>query len=924
MRIKFVKLSKLFPIIILFVSFIMTIGYAAVNSINFGFDGEGFAKKVDGIFITEVNYISNNNADMSSSKINSAYQTILNSKTVLSDDPDSSITYEITVYNSYSKDYMFDKVEYFLGEDSYSNDGITFELSDLSIGDIVSSGDYKTFKITFKYKNGVSESVLNSMLDFKFKIAPYVVATYDYSGSYDTFIAPENGIYKIELWGAQGGGDSKYPGGNGGYVSGMIELTKDEKLYIYVGGAGSSSEVQHTIFEGGYNGGGNSLSEFISDIGMVATGGGATDVRLYASDWDDFISLKSRIMVAAGGGGSTYYEDRYLGLGGSAGGLVGYNGTSNQNEFYGIGASQISGGLNSGVSEYKNLAGGFGFGGSYADDLGSNAGAGGSGYYGGSGGYNYRAGGGGGSSFVSGHNGCDAIIIDSTKANIMHSGQSVHYSGYKFYNTIIVDGSGYNWTTIKESKTNMPNHDGTGTITGNTGNGYAKITYMDLPTNPDAKQESGLYIADIKNIGNVAADLDNSEIKNITNTTLDSKITLSNSSSDSSITYLVKFKNNTNVNYSYLGIINNNYDNENIIIEPVDLARGDIIHSNETLEFKVTFKYKSDVNVNDVSNILNSKVTFEFKEIPVIYLGSYINGYNHKIDQNNNNINMTYVSVKEKNGQTWDANYTMNGVSNYDTSKSVWRILGYENDQLILTTTDEISSEEGRYGQPIRGKIGYTYMIEELNNVASIYGLGKFADTSMFSYNLGGTVVNSGARSITLKDVNYVPDYFKRRAYSILASSASSSKNVVWYTNPVNNIKDFKESKYTMFEYFNKGTWATLAKIDPSIVVVSTKYKELSSTDLYRSMIYQGSNGANLKYFLADRNIEVDDANNVLGRVGYGCPYIQDDAVNFGHGIYWSDGTEAGAPRTIRPVVYIKSNVIIDYNESTGIYTIRE
>lgn len=42
----------------------------------------------------------------------------------------------------------------------------------------------------------------------------------------------------------------------------------------------------------------------------------------------------------------------------------------------------------------------------------------------------------------------------------------------------MIDGAGYNWTTEKGEYTGMPSHDGTTTMTGNAGNGYAKITYL--------------------------------------------------------------------------------------------------------------------------------------------------------------------------------------------------------------------------------------------------------------------------------------------------------------------------------------------------------------------------------------------------------------------------------------------------------------
>ena len=42
----------------------------------------------------------------------------------------------------------------------------------------------------------------------------------------------------------------------------------------------------------------------------------------------------------------------------------------------------------------------------------------------------------------------------------------------------MVDGAGYKWTNVKGTYTGMPTYDGKSTMTGNTGNGYAKITYL--------------------------------------------------------------------------------------------------------------------------------------------------------------------------------------------------------------------------------------------------------------------------------------------------------------------------------------------------------------------------------------------------------------------------------------------------------------
>jgi hypothetical protein len=51
-----------------------------------------------------------------------------------------------------------------------------------------------------------------------------------------------------------------------------------------------------------------------------------------------------------------------------------------------------------------------------------------------------HAGGSGGSSFISGHSGCDAITESSTENAIVHTGQPNHYSGLVFTDTEMIDG----------------------------------------------------------------------------------------------------------------------------------------------------------------------------------------------------------------------------------------------------------------------------------------------------------------------------------------------------------------------------------------------------------------------------------------------------------------------------------------------------
>ena len=84
--------------------------------------------------------------------------------------------------------------------------------------------------------------------------------------------------------------------------------------------------------------------------------------------------------------------------------------------------------------------GGFGYGGiTPAGGATSVAGAGGSGYYGGGSSFHASAAGGGESSFISGYDGCDAKSEQTTEDNITHTGQSIHYSGLFFSDTIMME-----------------------------------------------------------------------------------------------------------------------------------------------------------------------------------------------------------------------------------------------------------------------------------------------------------------------------------------------------------------------------------------------------------------------------------------------------------------------------------------------------
>lgn len=269
---------------------------------------------------------------------------------------------------------------------------------------------------------------------------------YSYTGSQQVFKARIHGKYKLECWGASGGGGEGYRYGKGGYAKGEVYLEAGDELYIHVGQAGSYFTYGGTTHGDArdlpptYNGGGgvrNSKASF-------ASGGGASDIRLVSSSWDNSNGLLSRIIVAGGGAGGGNWQN----LSSSGGGITGTG------SFPGTQTSGGSKGTGGGSNANLMTGGSFGVGGTGTGNSGGGSGGGGGWYGGGSGGGGTSESG-GGSGYV------------FTSSSYRPSGYSPS-SKYMLNNTQLVDGN-----------SSMPNHSGSGTIIGNSSHGVVIITEPD-------------------------------------------------------------------------------------------------------------------------------------------------------------------------------------------------------------------------------------------------------------------------------------------------------------------------------------------------------------------------------------------------------------------------------------------------------------
>lgn len=212
---------------------------------------------------------------------------------------------------------------------------------------------------------------------------------FNYTGNIQTLTIEKSALYKLDVYGAKGGGShTSSIGGNGGHSVGYKYLTANTILYIVCGGTGGSRT-------GGYNGGGTGGSYYATQ-GNGGGGGGATHISLVSGllkdiGKDNFIA--NGLIVSGGGGGAGSNGRSSSGYsGGSGGGTSGANGTK------GSGGTQTSGyafgqggnGKNGGNYDYGDNGGGGGGGGFYggygASATGKNSdgsGGGGSGWIGG-------------------------------------------------------------------------------------------------------------------------------------------------------------------------------------------------------------------------------------------------------------------------------------------------------------------------------------------------------------------------------------------------------------------------------------------------------------------------------------------------------------------------------------------------------------
>jgi hypothetical protein len=223
------------------------------------------------------------------------------------------------------------------------------------------------------------------------------------------FEIPTTGVYKIEAWGASGGGTNTAP--KGAYSMSFVSLSEGERIRILVG------EKGYDGYETGGNqvycsGGGGGSFVVKGETPLCIAGGGGGHGRLSINTIQPYACGQSgqyggdpqsrQVGLTYGGLASSQYS--------GGGGGFRYNGGNPRYNGKG-GNSFINGGRRQTASAYSGYSyGGFGGGGSTHGNCGGSGGGG--GYTGGGGSENEGPQGGGGGSFFTGfYNGMNSTAI---------------------------------------------------------------------------------------------------------------------------------------------------------------------------------------------------------------------------------------------------------------------------------------------------------------------------------------------------------------------------------------------------------------------------------------------------------------------------------------------------------------------------------
>ena len=346
--------------------------------------------------------------------------------------------------------------------------------------------------------------------------------------------------------------------------------------------------------------------------------------------------------------------------------------------------------------------------------------------------------------------------------------------------------------------------------------------------------------------------------------------------------------------------------------------------------------YPLKVTLDGVKATIKENGEVEFGK--TIEVGDYVD-YDPTLGANASDL--TYTSTTDKTGA--DSNQEFN-VSTYKNAGYGWRVLGVSNGKIRLISEEfigpgkdkEIYIGGNRTYYTLEGQKGYINGIEELNKISAIFGHGKGAES---------------ATSITVDDINAITGYNPETA-KYGKGYFGEYGNKVTYTrgsgtdlsSSATNGKTWSGPQST-FNYYNKSTKEFVPLTSGSTEITSTIYeyepttlgtdkyaKPLQGVDengtfneIYKMIFgdwertekngyYRNFTGTGTEpnYWLAS-----DYADAYNSRVYWGLRYVDGGYVSDGI-LYFSSGYEYSGSIGVRPVVSLKSDISLEWNDTAG------
>ena len=344
-----------------------------------------------------------------------------------------------------------------------------------------------------------------------------------------------------------------------------------------------------------------------------------------------------------------------------------------------------------------------------------------------------------------------------------------------------------------------------------------------------------------------------------------------------------------------------------------------------------TASYPLKVTLDGVKATIKENGEVEFGK--TIEVGDYVD-YDPTLEANASDL--TYTSTADKTGTNSDQEFN---ATTYKSAGYGWRVLGVSNGKIRLISEEFIGAgnytDSNRTYYTLEGQKGYINGIEELNKISAIFGHGKGAES---------------ATSITVDDINAITGYNPETA-KYGKGYFDEYGNKVTYTRgegtalsvSATNGKTWSGTQST-FNYYDKTDKVFKALTSGSTEITSTYYSYNPTTlntkqekptqgvdenGVYNT-VYQmlfgkytiGNNsysrlftgtGTAPYYWLASDYADAYDNRYV----DWGLHLVYNGYVNKNY-LYNSNDNEHGNSYGVRPVVSLKSDISLEWNDTAG------